>query len=496
MNLIRIGILLVLVLVWMETTIGYGAEIVLNAAEDEVNNATKSYPVARQDSLIAIGISIWIGAVVAGFAVGHGYIVYLHLSNPRFYREGQNCRDSGECPYGMCCRTGNDGAECAGKRGCIWSGLYQPSYHLQWEMEYNASSWYDGYSGDYKAEKAVTPRWYWCSKEYATQPQYWWITLPKPVEIVSIAFEEGYGAGGQYELLASNKSDCATNGKSLMLIKGTRDEINEKPFENGRSYSCYGFKITHDSYATVKDFQFFYKRPEGKHSCCFEDSCKSYRGNVSTTISGGTCQRWDVHEPHSHDLHTAITNPDSGLEENYCRNPSDEPFAWCYTTGEKRMEHCDVCRGGVIDSRDWVKPAITIRASNQQPTQIKDWSIAVKKQGIQGKCSRIDVFCGKDFHGCDHKNKTCGNLKNLLKPDNSVNKTQLKTLEDYEEHAEARRQLPICKYNYVTDEFCCIECPRPNTTTTNTTNTTVAADLKLGKAIANNVLEHNRHMNP
>ena len=34
----------------------------------------------------------------------------------------------------------------------------------------------------------------------------------------------------------------------------------------------------------------------------------------------------------------------------------------------------------VIDSRDWVKPAITIRASNQQPTQIKDWSIAVKKQ--------------------------------------------------------------------------------------------------------------------
>jgi len=67
-----------------------------------------------------------------------------------------------------------------------------------------------------------------------------------------------------------------------------------------------------------------------------------YRGTIARTISGRTCQRWDSQSPHTHSR-TFETYPYSGLDENYCRNPDDEPQAWCYTTDpDKRWEYCDV----------------------------------------------------------------------------------------------------------------------------------------------------------
>ena len=45
-----------------------------------------------------------------------------------------------------------------------------------------------------------------------------------------------------------------------------------------------------------------------------------YRGKINKTTSGRTCQRWDSQSPHSH-TRTPGNYPNSGLEENYCRNP-------------------------------------------------------------------------------------------------------------------------------------------------------------------------------
>mmetsp|Transcript_27250 Transcript_27250/g.42811 ORF Transcript_27250/g.42811 Transcript_27250/m.42811 type:complete len:640 (+) Transcript_27250:138-2057(+) len=68
-----------------------------------------------------------------------------------------------------------------------------------------------------------------------------------------------------------------------------------------------------------------------------------YRGDISTTVSGRTCQSWGSQSPHSHSR-TAANYPDKGLgDHNYCRNPDGEPRAWCYTTDPaKRWEYCDV----------------------------------------------------------------------------------------------------------------------------------------------------------
>ena len=53
---------------------------------------------------------------------------------------------------------------------------------------------------------------------------------------------------------------------------------------------------------------------------CGSGKQADYRGKINKTTSGRTCQRWDVQSPHKHSR-TPENYPNSGLEENYCRNP-------------------------------------------------------------------------------------------------------------------------------------------------------------------------------
>ncbi|CAH1246036.1 LPA [Branchiostoma lanceolatum] len=61
------------------------------------------------------------------------------------------------------------------------------------------------------------------------------------------------------------------------------------------------------------------------------------------TVSGKTCQRWDSQEPHEHQ-YLPQDYPGYDLEENFCRNPDDDPNgAWCLTTDpDTRWEYCDL----------------------------------------------------------------------------------------------------------------------------------------------------------
>nr|XP_055041451.1 apolipoprotein(a)-like isoform X2 [Misgurnus anguillicaudatus] len=75
---------------------------------------------------------------------------------------------------------------------------------------------------------------------------------------------------------------------------------------------------------------------------CFTGEGRSYRGTISVTKSGITCQKWTSQTPHKHDR-TPENYQCKGLEENYCRNPDNENAPWCYTTDpETRWEYCSV----------------------------------------------------------------------------------------------------------------------------------------------------------
>ncbi|XP_048456971.1 plasminogen isoform X1 [Rhincodon typus] len=77
---------------------------------------------------------------------------------------------------------------------------------------------------------------------------------------------------------------------------------------------------------------------------CMICSGEDYRGKISQTVDGVTCQHWNSQTPHLHGYNPSIF-PDKYLEENYCRNPDGEPRPWCFTTDiQKRWAFCNVPR--------------------------------------------------------------------------------------------------------------------------------------------------------
>jgi hypothetical protein len=92
--------------------------------------------------------------------------------------------------------------------------------------------------------------------------------------------------------------------------------------------------------------------PDPDHCGCASEKQADYRGTIAVTESGKTCQRWDSQSPHTHSR-TPQNYPNSGLDENYCRNPDGEPRAWCYTTDPNaRWEFCEV----PTCANTWVTP--------------------------------------------------------------------------------------------------------------------------------------------
>uniref|UniRef100_A0A8C0W347 Kringle domain-containing protein n=1 Tax=Castor canadensis TaxID=51338 RepID=A0A8C0W347_CASCN len=86
----------------------------------------------------------------------------------------------------------------------------------------------------------------------------------------------------------------------------------------------------------------------GNYRKCKIGNGKSYRGTMSKTKSGVTCQKWSLIYLGKLSFYPE-KYPTEGLEENYCRNPdSDENGPWCYTTNpDQRFDYCDIpeCEG-------------------------------------------------------------------------------------------------------------------------------------------------------
>ena len=85
-------------------------------------------------------------------------------------------------------------------------------------------------------------------------------------------------------------------------------------------------------------------------SCANDADDRDYRGTISETQNGATCQKWTAQSPHRHGV-TPEARPDKGLgDHNYCRNPStNQPHAWCYNAdgqsgagGTDRWDFCTI----------------------------------------------------------------------------------------------------------------------------------------------------------
>uniref|UniRef100_A0A7S4UZX0 Kringle domain-containing protein n=1 Tax=Ditylum brightwellii TaxID=49249 RepID=A0A7S4UZX0_9STRA len=139
-------------------------------------------------------------------------------------------------------------------------------------------------------------------------------------------------------------------------------------------------------------------------SCSCEAGQADYRGNIAVTKSGKVCQRWDTQTPHSHNR-SPSDFPNAGLEENFCRNPDNEGFAWCYTEDpDERWEYCNIptCPSSVPSPAPSPSPPPTPLAPTLDPDQCSltvcsceirqvDYrgTIAVTKDGLP--CQRWDA---------------------------------------------------------------------------------------------------------
>ncbi|KAI8490645.1 hypothetical protein Bbelb_319130 [Branchiostoma belcheri] len=129
----------------------------------------------------------------------------------------------------------------------------------------------------------------------------------------------------------------------------------------------------------------------------------SYRGTVSVTRTGETCQRWDRLFPH---VHTKLfEHPSSELEENYCRNPDGEPGVWCFTEDPSvRFELCEVpvCvtdRANeliVIAPKKWREDLRCGRGYKAEDIEISECD-----PGSNFPCCSSDNWCGNTAAHCD-----------------------------------------------------------------------------------------------
>ncbi len=84
--------------------------------------------------------------------------------------------------------------------------------------------------------------------------------------------------------------------------------------------------------------------PDPENCGCPQVNQADYRGTISKTISGRTCQNWADDTPHFTYYQPSYL-PEDGLDANYCRNPNTWGYdrAWCYTTDpDVEWEYCDV----------------------------------------------------------------------------------------------------------------------------------------------------------
>ncbi|XP_035661699.1 uncharacterized protein LOC118405953 [Branchiostoma floridae] len=191
-------------------------------------------------------------------------------------------------------------------------------------------------------------------------------------------------------------------------------------------------RFTSDFIEVAQGFQFSYTDAAGPdvtpEADCLIGDGTSYRGTVSVTESGRTCQHWDSQIPHGHDR-TPANYPSSGLEQNYCRNPDGDPSGvWCYTTDpDQRWEHCDVpaCSdgdclesehqcldGSCIPANGWCDGVLFDCVQGEDESDCgDDGCLESERQCLDGSCITADWWCDGEYDCSQGEDESdCGGL--------------------------------------------------------------------------------------
>ncbi|XP_029378356.1 prothrombin [Echeneis naucrates] len=96
---------------------------------------------------------------------------------------------------------------------------------------------------------------------------------------------------------------------------------------------------------------------------CIEGQCISgtgvnYEGHINITTSGRQCQHWRHSFPHPIMREFNVSEPNSNLKENFCRNPDNRPEGpWCFTRDPTvQKESCRVPKCGEV----FVPPTVVL----------------------------------------------------------------------------------------------------------------------------------------
>jgi hypothetical protein len=159
------------------------------------------------------------------------------------------------------------------------------------------------------------------------------------------------------------------------------------------------------------------KNPDAFDTGCYdeEDKGETYRGLVTSTTSGRTCQKWLDDKPHDVGMKASS---DNGLgNHNFCRNPDgSEEKPWCFTQDpgvEREVCNVPVCPG--LD-RDYIDEADTLSKKIAEglecdcaaqlygsSTTTADTAVLLswveRKEQFNKKCKK---YCAKHGHKIKH----------------------------------------------------------------------------------------------
>ncbi|CAH1248776.1 LPA [Branchiostoma lanceolatum] len=242
---------------------------------------------------------------------------------------------------------------------------------------------------------------YWnpvCTARYQNN---WLIVLDlaAPITLTSIAVIHWGHTNHDIAKFRLQKSEavCPYNWEDVVYITdvqgGTDQHQQFGGFQETARYWRFVVTRTHTGWQPWLNELYLY--PITTH--CQVGDGASYRGTVSVTDTGITCQRWDSQTPHGHDM-TPADYVSSGLEKNYCRNPDGEAGVWCYTMDPStRWTYCKVAVCAARSARCPVGYRLIARTCIKLDFRLKSYrtaEAACKRDGAElamPKTKELDV---------------------------------------------------------------------------------------------------------